>query len=682
MGKRSTLLSIRFRPSQYSAQLREWRLQVYKTNRPKLPKSNLSAVERYPRYPPLIAGGLSDREDPSRDRDSGRMLSRSSSFVAFRSRETIDSNSEHKDLSANINPADYIDTPNDNLTDVNSEIPAENQVAPPFTHPRSTGGVTNVELAAAEPFFKFEQDDLGLATATDTVWAIYKPSDELRALWSETTFLEPDTRDEMRTMARWFSAACSHEDVFDLYYLCMCSLAETMPVEGSELLAAVLGCVRSATTPLQHKAAWRLVELLLQWYEVNEVGGCVGWCVLDLSRQYHHHLDWKQRCREAIKVLADAALNDALSLALYEPMSFMLQHDGCQHLVAELVNRVTEQQVANTDTVYHAESNTIIDTGPSVGVADEKFRSMVRTLLRWCVTVIASQRNDLAALRQVLPEDHRDTRQFMRQGIFCYLMEHWLRDLRDVSPWTSNEIKLKHQALTKVRSKLADTGTSRPEALYAMSMLFTGEEVCALEKASEASYDDAGIPGFLSANMSSLMAPNFAVEEAFANAYLPLTASPKIDYHQVLAPLCKSVLRLFARNVIENRCLATPSPELAAWSRLSPVAADFQRTTFNIRRATLNGMLFSVPASSDGGTINSMRGIAAKMKWSALLSTSSRRTPPSTAAMSVCSHSSWGFSATTGMPHNLSSLFDSMEIDRDKGTVANDLQDGAVMVSS
>ncbi len=470
--------------------------------------------------------------------------------------------------------------------------------------------------------------------------SVHTPCEELRDLWPQTPIFSDDVFQEVRGVVHWLCAAQSYADAFDVYYLFLHNYVHTTHIRGSWLLSVVFHATCISASPAQDALAEDLRNMLLQWYQRNDVPSRLTNCILR-TQKTENRPSW----------LIQNGRREIFRQITFEPLHLERQYAKCRHTV-ELLH-----DAPAVDGPYLRHGPKIKGTTHFQAVADNREHfaqipmltelniELTSGLLSWCREVIRHRLKDLGTLNTILPIDNHEARELVCEMLYCYFMAHWYTDQTTIGQrrWpTESSIK----AYATLIPLLRERPPSMPEAMSAMAICVTELWATDTEPIVDLHTSDV-LSSVLFSNAKKCHTEDEAFRMQYSQTYHELILAPRSG--QLRPPLhdkSRKALRILVKQAIRTGTLNKAVESAPGLWRMAPCASDLGDPVPNSKSLCMDEPLYHIRTASLSHTLLP----SAERSRSRSSGAGSSILSAGVSAMSIKAESDWSFSRVTGMP--------------------------------
>jgi hypothetical protein len=509
------------------------------------------------------------------------------------------------------------------------------------------------------------------------------------SLWAEPRNISPGCIEEMGVVADCLCAAELYADAFDLYYVILAyEYKSSLTFDDMRMHAAVLNCARTSATISQNNCAIALLRFAFLWHvdyvpifspEIRKQRlslACVMHLYLDdlYVKKGGEESEWRPR-RPTCALCRNISCNDDADL---ETIDARLPNRHRTILTAETLRH----KLADFRGIGYNNSPTPTSKRPATVIQDS---GVLAKLLVWCSVIIRTKAESLEKFTRILPQSVAEAKELVGRLLFCHFLDRWLKE--------RNGYRGRSRAFKRLESSLTAVQMSPVESLSAAAFMIVGRDHWnpGTSHGSAWLFGNGGLTRKLLSNLHSMVrtVSRSEKEKRFAAVYLRLYQTVGEDRNNSPSDLSQRAMKIFARNIVSTGRLSQHDFVLKKegllfeqdrrWpdeEELAPAAVDFPEYTS--RPPPLADMLFT-PRSSFSSGARSFRIYHAEISGRSIYSLSTRSSKTTSSSMSMHSHSSWRFSAVTGLPSASPILMDTEDRELEAEKICKDLEDETML---
>ena len=505
------------------------------------------------------------------------------------------------------------------------------------------------------------------------------------SLWAEPRNISPGCIEEMGVVADFLCAAELYADAFDLYYVILAYEYRSSLIFDDmhmRMRAAMLNCARTSATISQDNCAIALLRFaLLQHFGFADSKPFFGLkCVTHLYlddlyvKKGRNESEWRTT-RPTCVLCSNLGCNDDADL---ETIDARLPNRHRSILTAKTLRH----KLADFRGIGCNKSPTLTSKRPATVIQDS---GVLTKLLVWCSVIIRTKAESLEKFTRILPQSVVDAKELIGRLLFCHFLDRWLKE--------RNGYRDRSRAFKRLESSLTAVRMSPVESLSAAASMIAGRDHWnpTTSHGSTWLFGNGGLARRLLSSLHSMIrtVSKSETEKRFAAVYLRLYQTVGEDRNNSPSELSQRAMKMFARNIVSTGRLSQHAFMLKEegllfeqdrrWldeEELVPAAVDFPEYTS--RPPPLADMLFT-PRSSFSSGARSFRIYHAEISGRSIYSLSTRSSKTASSSMSMHSHSSWRFSAVTGLPSAWPILMDREGREPEAEKIYKDLEDETML---
>jgi hypothetical protein len=516
----------------------------------------------------------------------------------------------------------------------------------------------------------------------------YNISTDMLQLWpslrAEPRNVSPSCIEEMGVVADCLCAAELYVDAFDLYYVILAyEYKSPFTSDDMRMHAAVLNCARTSATISQDNCAIALLRFALRWhvdYTTKQ-----RFLLARVMHLYLHDLyvkkgrkepEWRTT-RPTCALCSNQRCDDDDDVDL-EAIDARLPNRHRSILTAETLQR----KLADSWGIGYNNSPIPASKCLATVIQDS---GVLAKLLVWCSVIIRTKAESLEKFTRILPQSVAEAEELIGRLLFCHFLDRWLKE--------RNGYRGRSRAFRRLESSLRAAQMSPVESLSAAAFMIVGRDYwnTVTSHGSMWFFGKGGLARKLLSNFH-IMIPTVSkskTEKRFAAVYLRLYQTVGEDRNNSPSELSQRAMKIFARNIVSTGRLSQHDFMLEEegllleqdrrWldeEELAPTAVDFSEYTS--RLPPLADMLFT-PRSSLSSGARSFRIYHAEISGRSIYSLSTRSSKAASSSMSMRSHSSWRFSAVTGLPSASPIRMDTEDRELEAEKIYEDLEDETML---
>jgi hypothetical protein len=501
------------------------------------------------------------------------------------------------------------------------------------------------------------------------------------SLWAEPRNISPSCIEEMGVVADCLCAAGLYVDAFDLYYVILAyEYKSSFTSDDMRMHAAVLNCARTSATISQDNCAIALLRFALRWhvdYATNQrflLAGVMHLYLHDLYvKKGRKESEW--RTMRPTVLCSNQCCDDYVDL---EAIDARLPNRHRSILTAETL----QCKLADSWGIGHNNSPIPASKCPATVIQDS---GVLTKLLVWCSVIIRTKAESLEKFTRILPQSVAEAKELIGRLLFCHFLDRWLKE--------RNGYRGRSRAFRRLESSLAAVQMSPVESLSAAAFMIVGRDHwnAVTSHGSTWLFGKGGLARKLLSNLHIMISSvsKSKTEKTFAAVYLRLYQTVGEDRNNSPSELSQRAMKIFVRNIVSTGGLSKHDFMLKEkgllfkqdrrWldeEELAPAAVDFPE--YSSRPPPLADMLFT-PRSSFSSGARSFRIYHTEISGRSIYSLSTRSSKAASSSMSMHSHSSWRFSAVTGLPSASPIRMDTEDRELEAEKIYEDLEDETML---